>query len=63
MLTTAGMARRPKPHFLSNSSMCPEQLVLVGSIGYWGFLRRYGRSGAWREPWPMAAPAEHRDAQ
>ena len=26
-------------------------LLLVASIGYRGFLRRHGRSGAWREPW------------
>jgi Protein of Unknown function (DUF2784) len=28
-------------------------LLLVAIIGYWGFLRRHGRCGAWREPWPM----------
>jgi Protein of Unknown function (DUF2784) len=32
-------------------------LLLVAIIGYWGFLRRHGRGGAWRVPLPMGSPA------
>jgi hypothetical protein len=34
-------------------------LLLVAIIGYWGFLRRRGWGGAWREPWPPGARPEH----
>jgi hypothetical protein len=37
-------------------------LLLVAIIGYWSFLRRHGRYGAWRAPWPMRARPERGDA-